>query len=86
VAFGYHPKVAGFMDWLGQPERIVPVQAPAPRAWLDTAEAVLATSLAERNDMLARRDEGRRQVERYGALAAALLDGETRQGATPGGI
>lgn len=84
VAFGYHPKLAGFMDWLGQPERLVSVQGPGAQNWLATAEAALQTSASQRHAMLARIEEGRRQVEGYGDLAAMLLHDKNRQNTTQG--
>jgi polysaccharide pyruvyl transferase WcaK-like protein len=76
LAFGYHPKVAGFMDWLGQSDRVVSLRRGGAADWLDKAEAALGASLEERGRVLARIEEGRREVEQYGAFAAALLTGE----------
>ncbi len=73
VAFGYNPKVAGFMEWLGQKNAVVPVLAAAPDNWLRLAEAALGKSNLEMNTILERIEQGRRQVARYGDIAATLV-------------
>ncbi|MFV0420830.1 polysaccharide pyruvyl transferase family protein [Oleidesulfovibrio sp.] len=73
VAFGYNPKVAGFMDWLGQKNNVVPVHTADTELWLHLTQQAIAKTESERKSVLEHIEQGRQQVERYGDIASTLL-------------
>ena len=73
VAVGYNPKVAGFMNWLGRDDMLVPLSEFSAQMVIDKAELAMANRSRISSDILARVAVGHAEVENYSTIASDLI-------------
>ena len=73
VAVGYNPKVAGFMNWLGRDDMLVPLSEFSAQMVMEKAELAMANRSRISSDILARVATGRNEVEEYADTAYKLI-------------
>lgn len=75
VAVSYNPKVAGFMDWLGRDDMVVPLPEFSAQIVMDKVETAMANRSRISSEILSRVATGRDEVEQYADIACELITG-----------
>jgi polysaccharide pyruvyl transferase WcaK-like protein len=73
IAIGYNPKVAGFMNWLGRDDMVVPLPEFSAQTVMNKVKMAVANRSKISSDILARVAVGRDEVENYSSIASDLI-------------
>ncbi len=73
VAISYNPKVAGFMNWLGRDDMVVPLPELSVQIVMEKVELAMANRSKISSEILARVTTGRDEVKEYADTAYKLI-------------